>query len=40
VLAAFVRPLAYIAAGALVGFLFLTEFAMITVPAVQVALLG
>jgi hypothetical protein len=37
---ALVRPLVYILAGALVGFLFLTEFAMITVPAVQVALLG
>jgi hypothetical protein len=35
-----VRPLVYVVAGALVGFLFLTEFALITLPAVQVTLLG
>ncbi len=35
-----VRPLLYVVAGALVGFLFLTEFALITLPAVQVTLLG
>ena len=30
----------YVVAGALVGFLYLTEFALITLPAVQVTLLG
>jgi hypothetical protein len=39
VLAAVVRPLLYVAAGALIGFLLLTEFALITISVVQLALL-
>src|SRR5438034_10821313 len=34
------RPLLYVVAGGLVGFLLLTEFALITFPVVQIALLG
>jgi hypothetical protein len=39
-LPAYVRPWPYVVCGGLVGFLLLTEFAMITLPVVQLALLG